>query len=105
MTSSQRTSGVSGTSSSNESRFADALAGINYKFKKDDATPALLGFAEVALAENHRRDTASFKSAMPGVTTYKAIDPVVFSLTAGYRFNQSRNTRIGVRSCKTTFTA
>ena len=90
LTSSQRTSGVSGTASSNESRFADAWAGINYQFKKDDATPALLGFAEVALAENHRRDTASFKSAMLGVTTYKAIDPIVFSLTAGYRFNHSR---------------
>ena len=27
---------------------------------------------------------------MLGVTTYKAIDPIVFSLTAGYRFNHSR---------------
>ncbi len=90
LTSSQRTSGVSGTSSSDESRFADAWAGVNVQFKKDDDTPALLGFAELALAEKHRHDTASFKSAMLGVTTYKAIDPIVLSLTAGYRFNQSR---------------
>jgi len=90
LTSSQRTNGVSGTSSSNESRFADAWAGINYQFKKDDATPALLGFAELALAENHRHNTASFKSAKLRVTTYKAIDPIAFLLTAGNRFNQSR---------------
>jgi hypothetical protein len=90
LTSSQRTSDVSGTDSSNESRFADAWAGVNVQFKQDDATPAVLGFAELALAEKHREDTASFKSAMLGVTTYKAIDPVVLSLTAAWRFNQSR---------------
>lgn len=90
LSSNQRSSGVSGTSSSRDSRFADAWAGINYQFKKDDDTPALLGFAEIALREKHRNDSASFKSAMLGMTTYKAIDPVVFSLTAGYRFNQTR---------------
>lgn len=90
LTSRQRTSGVAGTSSSHDSRFADAWAGINHQFKKDDATPAVLGFAEVALAEKHRQDTARLKSAMLGITAYKAIDPVVFSLTAGYRFNQTR---------------
>ncbi len=90
LTSSQRTSGLSGTSSSRETRLADAWAGVNVQFKKDDDAPAVLGFAELALAEKHRHDTASFKSAMLGITTYKAIDPIVFSLTAGYRFNQTR---------------
>ena len=64
--------------------------GLNHQFKPDNATPALLGFAEIALSERMRNDSASFKSAMFGLTTYKAIDPVVFSLTAGYRFNQTR---------------
>jgi hypothetical protein len=91
LTSSQRTSGVSGISSESDSRFADAWAGVNVQFKKDGATPALLGFAELALAEKHRHDTASFKSAMLGVTTYHAIDPVVFSATLGYRFNRTRD--------------
>jgi hypothetical protein len=90
LSSSQRSSGVSGTSSSSESRFADAWAGVNYQFKKDNATPTLLGFAEVALRERHRIESASFKSATLGFTTYQAIDPVVFSLTAAYRFNQAR---------------
>lgn len=89
LSASQRTSGVGGTSSNSDSRFADAWAGVNYQFKRDNDTPALLGFAEIALREKHRGSSASFKSAMLGITAYKAIDPVVFSLTAGYRFSQT----------------
>lgn len=87
---SNRSSDVSGISSNSESRFADAWAGVNYQFKKDDDTPAVLGFAEIALREKHRESSSSFKSALIGLTAYKAIDPVVFSLTTAYRFNQSR---------------
>jgi hypothetical protein len=90
LTSSSRSSDVSGTSSHSENRFADAWAGINYQFKKDNDTPAVLGFAEVALREKHEKSSSSFKSALVGITTYKAIDPVVFSLTTAYRFNQGR---------------
>jgi hypothetical protein len=90
LSNSQRASTVEGTSRSRDSRFADAWAGVNIQFKKDDDTPALLGFAEVALAERHRQRTAHFKSALLGVTTYQAIDPIVFSLTGAYRFNQTR---------------
>jgi len=90
LSSSHRSSGVGGAASSSESGFADAWAGINYQFRKDDDGPAVLGFGEIALREKHRRSSASFKSAMLGVTTYKAIDPVVFSLTAACRFNQAR---------------
>lgn len=81
---------LSGTTSSNQSHFSDAWAGINYQFKKDEETPALLGFAEIALREKHTRSSCSFRSGMAGFTTYTSIDPVVFSLTAAYRFNQSR---------------
>lgn len=88
--SSTRSSDVSGTRSNSESRFVDAWAGINYQFKKDDDTPALLGFIEVALREKHTKSSSDFKSALVGLTTYKAIDPVVFSFTTAYRFNQSR---------------
>jgi len=86
----QRNTDASGDSQSSESRFADAWAGVNYQFKQDDETPALLGFAEMALREKHRFSSASFKSALLGLTTYKAIDPVVFSLTGAYRINRSR---------------
>jgi len=87
LSSSQRISGVGGVSSSSGSGFADAWAGVNIQLKKDDDTPAVLAFAEVALQEKHRVSSASFKSAVLGATTYKAIDPVVFSLTGAYRFN------------------
>ena len=89
-TSNSRSSNITGTSESSEDRFADAWAGINYQFKKDDDTPAVLGFAEIALREQHENSSSSFKSALVGITTYKAIDPVVFSLTTAYRFNQNR---------------
>lgn len=87
---STRSNDLSGTSSSSDSNFADAWAGINYQFKEDDDTPALLGFAEVALHEKNHESNSSFKSWMLGLTAYKAIDPVVISLTTGYRFSQSR---------------
>ena len=88
--SSTRSSNVLGVSSSNDSRFADAWAGINYEFKKDGDTPALLGFAEIALREKHDKSSRSLKSALLGLTSYKAIDPVVLSVTTAYRLNQSR---------------
>lgn len=90
LSSNQRNSGVDGTTTSSESRFVDAWVGINYQFKQDDDGPAVLGFAEIALREKHRQDSASLKSAMLGVTAYHAIDPILFSLTAAYQFNRAR---------------
>jgi hypothetical protein len=85
-----RTSDLSGLSSSSGNRFVDAWAGINYLIKKDDELPGVVGFGEVALREKHIKSNASFKSWMLGATTYKAIDPVVLSLTTAYRFHQVR---------------
>lgn len=86
----QRSSGPDGNGSFSESGFSDAWVGVNHQFKKDNKTPALLGFAEIALREKHRSSSASFKSALLGLTTYKAIDPVVFSFTGAYRLSQNR---------------
>jgi len=86
----QRNTDAAGDSKSSESRFADAWGGINYQFKQDDETPALLGFAEIALREKHRFSSASLKSSMFGLTTYRAIDPVVFSFTGAYRLSLAR---------------
>lgn len=88
LASSQRSSDMSGVSSSRENRFADAWSGVNYRFKDDDESPALLGFFEVALREKNFSASNSFRSAMLGLTTYKAIDPAVLSLTVGYRFGR-----------------
>lgn len=75
---------------SNDTRWVDAWGGINYRLKKDDDTPAIMGFAEIALYEKYNESQSSFKSAMMGFTTYRAIDPVVVSLTASYQFNKER---------------
>lgn len=88
--SNQRSSGLEGSSASKESGFVDAWAGINYQFKQDDDTPAILGFVEIAGTERFRNSDANFKSAMLGMTAYKAIDPIVFSLTGAYRLSQRR---------------
>lgn len=89
--SSQRLSGVSGKQTQHESGFTDAWAGLNYLFSPDTETPALLGFAEIALREKRREVSHAFKSALIGGTTNRAIDPVVLVLTAAYRFNTERS--------------
>jgi len=78
------------TQSIRESRFVDAWSGINYQFRQDDLSPAVLGFAEFALHEKHQHSSSSFKSWMFGLTTYRALDPLVLSLTASYRSNETR---------------
>ncbi|MCL2161418.1 MAG: hypothetical protein FWH56_05975 [Betaproteobacteria bacterium] len=87
----QRSIDADGTKDSNSlKRWASTWGGINYRFKDDNKTPAILGFAEVALYEKHTKSRSSFKSAMMGFTTYKAIDPVVLSLTGAYLFSGKR---------------
>ncbi|BEV16802.1 transporter [Herbaspirillum sp. DW155] len=88
--SSTRNRDLSRTTTDSTSRFSDAWAGINYQIKEDDRTPALIGFSEIALRERHTRSSSSFHSALLGFTAYTALDPIVFSLTSAYRFNQSR---------------
>jgi len=81
---------VGGVRTEAENRFADSWAGINHRFIPEGKTPALLGFAEGAIAENSGGDTAHGKSWLFGFTTYRTLDPVVLAATAAYRANQSR---------------
>lgn len=88
---SERSDSPDGVSSNSYREFADSWVGVNYQFKDDDDTPAVLGFGEIALHERGRDgDSAFAKSALVGVTSYKAIDPVVFSVTSAYRMYGSR---------------
>ncbi|WP_189493914.1 hypothetical protein [Formosimonas limnophila] len=84
-----RSSDSNGTYQYNENRLSDTWLGVNYQFKKDTETPAVLGFAEVALAERYPDKLRSFQSAMVGVTTYKVIDPVLLSLNLAYRMSRA----------------
>ncbi|HGG9660595.1 TPA: meta-pathway of phenol degradation family protein [Neisseria meningitidis] len=71
-------------------RMSDISAGISHTFLKDDKNPALIGFLESTVYEKSRNKASSGKSWLIGATTYKAIDPVVLSLTAAYRINGSK---------------
>lgn len=73
--------------------FQSHVVGINYRFLGDDKYPALIGFADIALFENTASSGTklhSAKSGAVGFTTYRVIDPVVISMTAGYRPNLTR---------------
>jgi len=63
--------------------------GASYKFKPDNATPALIGFVETAF-EKGRKDSRVFKSWVAGITTYKAIDPIVLIMSGYYSLNLPR---------------
>jgi len=69
---------------------SDAWLGLNHQIKEDDRTPALLAFAELATYEKHSVNNAKFKTYMFGFTTYTAFDPLVFSVTSGYRRHKPR---------------
>jgi len=73
-----------------ENRFADAWVGINRRLVPEGKTPALLGFAEMALAEKSGGETAYGKSWLIGATAYRTLDPVVLAATVAYRLNQPR---------------
>lgn len=82
------------TDSHSVQRFSDFFIGVNHQFSQDQDTPAFLGFAELSLVENTAIDGSDFiygKTWQVGFTTYRVIDPVVLSLTAGYRFATSRD--------------
>lgn len=90
---SARTVGVGGSSVDGDDRFTGAWFGINHRFSNDNDTPALLGFSEFALAENMASSGSELvhgKTMMVGMTTYRAIDPLVLSLTTGYQYSIER---------------
>lgn len=81
------------THSNSSQRLNDLVFGINHQVSPDTITPALLGFIEVSVVENTSIDRSDFihvKTGQIGFTSYRSIDPVVLSLTAGYRYAGSR---------------
>lgn len=86
-----RTQGVNGEASRSSTNFNDAWIGINQRFLRDDTYPALLGFMEAAIAEKQDRSMVHGKSYSIGATTYRAIDPVVLSLTTAFLYHAKRD--------------
>lgn len=71
--------------------------GINYTAVQDGKNPALVGFIETSVYEKAHDKRTRINSWLLGATTYKAIDPVVLSLTAAYRLNKSKSLSDGSR--------
>lgn len=94
-TTARTTETLTGTlSDSSASRFADAWIGINHVLLREDKYPAVLGFAELALAENSSvtgTDNDYGKSLLLGGTIYRTTDPLVLTMTGAYRLNLERN--------------
>ena len=90
-----RTQNATGSDSSSSQQWNELVFGVNHQFSADNDTPAFLGFAEISAVENTAMDSSNFvhgKTGQIGFTTYRSIDPVVLSLTAGYRYAASRDT-------------
>ncbi|MBT8023839.1 meta-pathway of phenol degradation family protein [Neisseria gonorrhoeae] len=81
---------LDGNGKTRNKRMSDISAGINHTFLKDGKNPALIAFLESTVYEKSRNKASSGKSWLIGATTYKAIDPIVLSLTAAYRINGSK---------------
>lgn len=79
-----------GAHSESASRFADCWVGVNRQLLMEGKTPALLGFAEAALAERGGDDTARGKSWLLGLTAYRTLDPLALAATVAYRANLAR---------------
>ncbi|MGF1547698.1 MAG: hypothetical protein ACFCUG_10260 [Thiotrichales bacterium] len=89
-----RTQQPGASTSTSGNRWGDLAVGLNHGFLDDKETPAQLGFAEITLAENtafEGEDFAHAKTWQVGATTYRAIDPLVLSLTAAYRHSAKRD--------------
>ena len=92
----RETNGVETSRSDSNQQLNDLILGINHRISDDTKTPALLAFAELGLAENTAIDDSDFvygKHLQLGLTTYRAIDPLVLSLTAGYRYTDERDVK------------
>ena len=89
------TDGMTGlTTAVDDARLLHVVTGVNYQFLEEGKRPGLVGFADVTLSENVAFTGSEFvfaKSGRVGLTAYKVIDPVVLSLTGGYRPAFSRD--------------
>ncbi len=73
--------------------FSALTLGINHRFREDNEKIGIVGFADITLAEDvnfSEKQIEYGKSATVGLTSYKTFDPVVLSLTAGWRPEFSR---------------
>ena len=77
--------------SKNETDISDITIGLNYQFLQDAKYPALVAFLETSILEKNEKENSTFSSWSAGITTYRSYDPIVLSLTTGYKYSLERN--------------
>lgn len=76
--------------SKSDINLADISLGLNYQILQDQKYPALVSFIETTILEKSQEKNSSFSSWSAGITTYKSYDPIVLSLTTGYKYSLER---------------
>lgn len=76
--------------SSTDTDVIDITLGANYQLLQDAKYPALLGFIESTAFEKGEQKNEYFSAWSIGLTTYRSYDPIVLSLTTGYKHSLSR---------------
>lgn len=88
----QRSRYRDGENTQNRSELANLTLGVSHVFLNDGKNPALIGVLETGAVEKIRGKNVYGRSWYIGINSYKAIDPVVFSFSGGYRFNFHNDT-------------
>ncbi len=80
--------------STTTSRFQSVSVAASHRLLADTTTPGVLTFLEIDVLQNvasEGHDFAPVRSGMFGFTIYRTIDPVLLSLTGGYRVSLARD--------------
>lgn len=73
-------------SKNSNTQLSDVNLTGSYQFLNDGKYPALVGFYDIGLLEKRDNKMLNFSNASFGITTYRSLDPIVLSLTAGYKY-------------------
>lgn len=84
-----------GADASTVSDLADAWVGVTHSVRDDGDGPGVLVFGEAAVVDRQLGHSASLRSFAAGALTYRAIDPVVLSLTSAVQYSLQREVNGG----------
>lgn len=82
---SQRNLNLEAEQSRKNTDLSDISLTGSYQILNDDKYPAIVAFSELGLIEKRQNKNTHFSNLSLGLTTYRSYDPVVLSLTAGYK--------------------
>lgn len=66
---------------------SDISITTSHQVLEDDKYPALVAFADMSVVEKRQNKNTPLANVSIGLTTYRSYDPIVLSLTTGYKYN------------------